>query len=473
MSSSERPPNVIIFLADDLGFGDVANHGNDTVHTPHIDRFARESVEIDRFYVSPVCAPTRASLMTGRWNFRTGVTDVFGDGAVMDTSETTLADDLKAIGYATGLFGKWHLGDNGSHAATERGFDEVLTFEGAAMRADQYNDPVLLHNGRPEKWPGYCMDVFTDAAIDFVRRHRKEPFFLYLPANLIHTPTVAPDHINALYDNLGLNECTQSIYAMIQSLDYNLGRLRQVLRDLRIDDNTLFFLTSDNGPCSGSEPTDRYMAGLHGLKGTVYENGIRVPCYVQWPDGQIGGEPAQFRSPAAHIDIRATVLHACNAPVTAPPAVSRSGGDATGDDPTSAPDRPPRHYTLDGISLLPFLRDAVHEPWDRSPDREFVLQWDSGQVPREGRALCVIRGRWKLVQPVGMDASGQQHIRDRYAELCALQGRGERSIEGNERFELYDLEVDPGETQDLAVRHPEIVAELKAVYRHWYASVTS
>ncbi len=179
-------PNIIVFLVDDLAYGDLACHGNPHVQTPQIDAFAREAVALERFYVSPVCAPTRASLLTGRYNFRTGVCDVFGPACQMDPAEVTLAEMLRAAGYATGVFGKWHLGDEGPHAPNAQGFAEALVHAGPAMR--QYQDPSLLHNGAKKEFKGYCLDIFTDHAIDFIRRHRTQPFFLYLPPNLIHTP---------------------------------------------------------------------------------------------------------------------------------------------------------------------------------------------------------------------------------------------------------------------------------------------
>jgi arylsulfatase/arylsulfatase A len=197
---------------------------------------------------------------------------------------------------------------------------------------------------------------------------------------------------------------------------------------------------SDNGPCSGSKPVDRHMAGLHGLKGTVYENGIRVPCFMRWPAGFTS--PAKVTRLAAHVDILPTVLETCGVPVQP-------------------------ETKLDGASLLPLLR----KPSANWPDRTLFFQWDSGQAPRRGHAFAVLTEKWKLVQPCGMDMPQQQHIRDRYAELCRLQGRGERSIEGAPRHELYDLAADPGETKDLAAAQPEIVAKMKKQYEAWFDEV--
>ncbi|MDD4871575.1 MAG: arylsulfatase [Kiritimatiellae bacterium] len=439
---SRRKPNVILFLTDDLGFGDLGCHGNQKLKTPNLDDFAREAVEFSRFHVSPVCAPTRASLMTGRYNFRTGVCDVFGKACNMDPAEVTIAEVLRGAGYTTGLFGKWHLGDDPKRSPNAQGFEEALTFPGAAMRANQYFNPELYHNGVKTPCKGYCMDIFTDAAIDFIRKNRSKLFFVYLPANLIHTPLVVADDLAAQYDNAGLNASTAKIYGMIKSVDNNFGRVRAVLKELGIEDNTLLIFTSDNGPCSGSNPVDRFMAGLHGLKGTVYENGIRVPCFMRWPVGFKA--PVKIDRLAAHIDIMPTLLEICGA-------------------------KPVVDVKFDGISLLLLLFDPRTD-W---PDRTLFFQWDSGQVPRRGQAFTVLTEKWKLVQPCGMDLPSQKHIRDRYAELCALQGRGQRSIEGPPRYELYDITNDPGEMKDMAKDHPDIVEKMKKQYEAWFSDVAA
>ncbi len=433
-------PNVVLFLADDLGYGDLACHGNRYVKAPHLDSFAREAVEFRNFHVSPVCSPTRASMMTGRYSFRTGVCDVYGQATVMDPLEVTVAEVLKAAGYATGLFGKWHLGDDDQHCPNAQGFNESLTFRGAAMR--QYFQPELLHNGVAVQPDGYCMDLFTDAAIRFIRENRSRPFFVYLPANLIHAPLQVAPALAADFDALGLTDSTQKIYGMIRSVDDNFGRVRNVLKELGLEENTLLIFTSDNGPCSSSKPVDRHMAGLHGLKGTPYENGIRVPCFMRWPAGF--RSPASVTRLAAHIDIMPTILDVCG--------ISKPGG-----------------RKLDGRSVLPLLRS----PSARWPDRTLFFQWDSGQQPRRGHAFSVLTETWKLVQPVGMDAANQKHIRDRYAELCRLQGRGERSIEGSPRYELYDIAADPGEAKDLSGAHPDIVLKMKQQYERWFTEVTA
>lgn len=431
-------PNVIVFLADDVGYGDLGIHGNPHVKTPQIDAFAREAAELTNFRVSPVCAPTRASLMTGRCNFRTGIADVSGPAAQMDASETTLAEALRAAGYATGIFGKWHLGEGAGRDPNGQGFDEALSFPGALI--GKYFDPELLHNGVKKKYPGYIMDIFTDAAIGFVKQNRAKPFFVYLPANLIHAPLQVAPELVAEFDAPGLSDSTKKIYGMLRSVDNNFGKLRGVLKELGLEENTLLFFTSDNGPCSGSNPVDRHMAGLHGLKGTAYDNGNRVPFFARWPAGF--PSPEKITRLTAHIDVMPTILDACGVAV-------------------------PSGAKLDGISFLPLLRNPSSD-W---PERTLFFQWDSGQVPRRGHAFAAVSDKWKLVQPCGMDKPGQKHIRDRYAELCRLQGRGERSIEGPARHELYDIAADPGETKDLAGEHPDIVEKMKKQYDVWFDDV--
>ena len=431
-------PNIIIVLADDLGYGDLGCQGNPRVQTPHLDAFSRQAVQLTHFYVSPVCAPTRASLMTGRYNFRTGVCDVFGKGCNMDSGEETVAEVLRRAGYATGQFGKWHLGDDPARSPNAQGFDVALTFHGPAMGRRQYFNPTLLLNGATNRYEGYCMDIFTDAALAFIKQHRAKPFFVYLAANLIHTPLVVDEALAAPYADLGTN--TARVYGMIKSLDTNFGRLRATLKEAGIEENTFLIFTSDNGPCSGSVPTNRFMAGLHGLKGTVYDNGIRVPFFARWPAAF--DRRGKVDRLTAHLDLMPTILEAC--------------GSA-----------PPPGVKLDGMSFLPLLRDA-RAPW---PERTLFFQWDSGQAPRYDRAWCAVTEHYKLVQPAGMDSPAQQHIRDRYAELCALQGRGRRSLEGPARYELYDLAADPGETTDLAAKNPGLVAGFRKKYAAWFDEV--
>jgi len=433
-------PSVVIFLADDLGYGDVKYHGNSYVQTPQIDAFAREAAEFKQFYVSPVCAPTRACLMTGRYHFRSGVADVFGNASQMDLKEVTMAEALQDSGYATGIFGKWHLGRDFAHGPNAQGFDESLVHTGAAMR--NYFNPPLIHNGTNEVRKGYCMDIFTDAALAFIRQNRARPFFVYLAPNLVHTPLQVSDELVAPFKAVDLDEKTARICGMITSLDNSFGRVRAVLKELRLEDNTLVVFFSDNGPCAGSVTTNRFMAGLHGLKGTPYENGIRVPCFMRWPRGF--ESPAQIDRIAAHIDLMPTILAACKV-------------------------GQPKDVAWDGVNLLPLL----HNRLARWTERNLFFQWDSGQVPRRSHSFAVRNQRYKLVQPTGMDSPNQKHILDRYAEICAAQGREVRTMTGPPRYELYDITHDPGEFEDIAPDHPKILDQMKKAYDDWFTDVTA
>ncbi len=432
-----RPPNVVLVLTDDQGFGDLGCHGNPLVRTPHLDRFASQSLELTQFYACPVCSPSRAALLTGRYPLRTGVVDVFGDACKMKSEEVTLAEALAAAGYATGLFGKWHLGDASPHRPAEQGFQEVLSYRGIAPRP--YFDPALLHNGQAVKIPGYCMDIFADHAIAFVRQNKDRPFFLYLATNLIHTPLeVAPAAVEP-FRQAGLDEPTSKVWAMLKSVDDNFGRLMAALAELELEQDTLVWFTSDNGPCTGSTTPQRHMAGLRGLKGTVYENGIRVPCFLRWPGRLPPG--TKVDRIAALIDVMPTILDACGVPK--PPSVS-----------------------WDGVSLLPLLENAA-VAW---PDRTLFFQWEGTPRPEKGMCFAVRNQRWKLVQAAGI-ADRQAHIRRKYAELCAAQGRGPLTIEGPSRLELFDIAADPGETRDLAGAHPEMVRPMQQAYDRWFDDV--
>lgn len=428
-----RRPNVVIFLTDDQGFGDLGFHGNPKVATPHMDAFAQQAVELTQFYVMPVCSPTRASLMTGRYHLRTGIVDVFGAASNMKAEEVTLAEALRPAGYATGIFGKWHLGAS----PLTQGFDEALTFDGPGLR--KYFDPTLIHNGRAKEFKGYCTDIFVDHAIDFLRRNKDKPFFLYLPTNLIHTPLQVSDTYVEPFAQAGLNTPTSKVYGMLKNVDDNFGRVLGALRELGLEDNTFLLFASDNGPCTGSTTTQRFMASLRGLKGTVYENGIRVPCFVRWPQRL---RPAKVDRIAAAIDVMPTVLEVCG--VEKPAAVK-----------------------WDGTSLLPLLL-RPDAPW---PDRTLFFQWEGYAEPHRGMAFAVRSPRYKLVQAVGI-AERQAHIAAKYSELCKAQGRGELALAAKTpKYELFDIEKDPGETVDLAPQHPEIVEQMKKQYEVWFDDV--
>jgi arylsulfatase A-like enzyme len=359
--------------------------------------------------------------MTGRYNYRTGAIDTYRGRAMMHPEEVTIAEMLLSAGYATGLFGKWHLGDNHPMRPHDQGFQEALYHWGGGLRqsadppeGNSYFDPWLSKNGKAAKSEGYCSDVYTDAAIQFIERQRQQPFFVYLAYNCPHTPLEVAEEDYRPYLEVGLNETTVKIYGMVANIDWNVGRLLARLDELKLADNTIVIFMTDNGP---QQP--RFNGVHRGLKGSVYDGGIHVPCFVRWPTRLKAGHAV--RQIAAHIDIAPTLLAAC-------------GLEA------------PKDVRIDGRNLLPLLEQKVDE-WG---DRNLFFQWHRGDVPERYRAFAVRGERFKLVQAVGA---------------------GEKAAEPF-RFELFDMAADPGEKHDIAAEEPEIVQQMKAAYDRWFDDVS-
>ena len=408
-AQSRRRPNVVLIITDDQGYGDLSLHGNPHLKTPNTDAIARDGIQFTQFQVCPVCAPTRASLMTGRYNYRTGVVDTYLGRAMMYPDEITLAETLSEAGYRTGIFGKWHLGDNYPLRSLDQGFHENLVHTGGGIgqpsdpRGNTYFDPVLFHNGKPRKYQGYCTDIFFDEAIRWIERNARSPFFAYIATNAPHTPLQVPDSLVEPYLKLGLREDTAKIYGMCKNIDDNIGRLSSRLRSLNLAENTILIFMTDNGP-----QQERYNAGLRGRKGTVYQGGIRVPFFLRWP-ARVKAGSATDRI-AAHIDVFPTLIEACAASL------------------------PPKSR-IDGRSLMPLLTGNSA----RWPDRTLFTQWHRGDEPELFRACAARTQRYKL-------------------------------IDGKE---LYDMESDPGENRDIAAQHPDIVRRLRAETEAWFQDVSS
>jgi len=443
-AGAAEPPNIVLVMTDDQGYGDFGFTGNPVVRTPHLDALAAQSAHVERFYVSPVCTPTRASLMTGRYNYRTRAIDTYIGRAMMEPEEVTIAEMLQDAGYATGIFGKWHLGDNYPMRAMDQGFEESLVHRGGGIGQPsdppggegRYTDAVLFRNGTREETTGYCTDVYFDAAFEFMEQAAAEgrPFFAYVPTNAPHGPFHdVPEDWLEHYRQVDLSpaladpgQASEQVldrlarsYAMISNVDENVGRLVQRLDAMGLADNTLLVFLVDNGP-----DRDRYNAGLHGRKGTVFEGGIRSPLLARWP-GRLpaGGEPADRI--AAHIDIAPTLL------------------DAAGVE-------PPAGLHLDGRSLLGLL-SGTGDPanW---PDRTLYLQFHRGNEPIPLHSFAAVGQRYKLVHP---------------------SPRGEGDWNGELALELYDLETDPGESVNLIAEQPDVAAGMRDAYLAWFEDVSS
>jgi arylsulfatase A-like enzyme len=303
VASAKAPPNVLVIVTDDQGYGDLARNGNKNLKTPHLDRFAEQAVRLERFYVSPLCAPTRASLLTGRYSLRTGVTGVSAGAETMRAEETTLAEVLKERGYRTGLFGKWH---NGEHFPTDprgQGFDSSFGYN--VGHWGNYFDTTLLKNGTETPTKGFLADVITDEAIGFLKQKSDKPFLCWLSLPTPHSPFQVPDKYFDRHKKLGETDRLSCIHGMIENLDDNIGRVLKLLDDNALSTDTIVVFLSDNGPNG-----ERYNSGMRGAKGSYDEGGSRVPCYLRYPAKY---KPREVTCLAAHIDLLPTLVELCGA----------------------------------------------------------------------------------------------------------------------------------------------------------------
>lgn len=442
-SKTAERPNVIVIMSDDQGGGDYGFQGNTVIRTPELDAMHARGGFLSRFYVSPVCAPTRACLMTGRYNYRTRCIDTYIGRAMMDTDEITIAELLRDAGYQTGIYGKWHLGDNYPLRPMDQGFQDSLVHRGGGIgqpsdpigAEGKYTDPTLIRNGEEVAMQGYCTDIYFDAAMDFISAAvaADQPFFTYIATNAPHGPfhDVPPE----LYEEYRQVDFTPilvnssqpqrrratpdklaRIAAMITNIDQNVGRLFRRLDTLGITDNTIVMYLNDNGP-----NTMRYVGDMRGMKSHVDDGGIRSPLLFHWParvkPGSRSGELC------AHIDILPTVLDACHV-------------------------RPPADRALDGRSFLSLLTEDSAE-W---PVRQVILQTHRGDEPQRYHHFALHEDPWKLVHPSGF---------------------GRESLDGDPKLQLYHLRNDPRQQQDLSAQHPDVFARLKAGYESWFRDVSS
>ncbi len=426
-------------MTDDQGYGDVGVHGNDVINTPNMDKLSREGTEMTHFYVNPNCSPSRASLLTGRWNLRTGVSGVHNSEGMMNTDEVTFAEMFAEAGYRTGIFGKWHLGHNYPVRPTDQGFQEALVHKGggvgqsAGPPGNGYFDPILEHNDVTKQYEGYVDDIFAEATMDFIEEDSNEPFFAYYSTNLPHRPLTVPDEEADPYRKKGLHEYNARVYGMISNIDKNIGRLLRTLEEEGIAENTIVIFLSDNGPRTRRVKNDvqpgRYVSGLRGTKTSVYENGIRVPFFIRWPGEIPAGK--KIDEVAAHVDIIPTLLDAAN--------VSK-----------------PEDVELDGVSLMPRIQGEVN----RLPDRELYFQWHNGPRQYEYIHFTVITDEYKLVSP----------HQDPHSIIRQPSPEERRDMVSS--LELYKIKEDSSEINNIAQENPEKVDELLDKYERWFHDVT-
>jgi len=410
-----QPPNVILILADDVGYGDLSCHGNPRLRTPNIDQLHRESIRLTDFHVAPICTPTRSQLLTGIDALRNGAMNASSGRAILRRGLPTIADVFAANGYRTAMFGKWHLGHTYPYRPQDRGFEETVWFpiSQISSMADAWgNDYVndrYRHGDELQQYEGYCTDVFFREAISWMRSQHetKTPFFLYLPLNAAHYPVWVEEKYAAPYRDLPGD--LSNFFGMIANIDENMRLLETLLHETGMRDNTLLLFLTDNGSAVAA---DFYNAGMRGGKFQLWEGGHRVPCFIRWPDGGLRA-PGDVAELTHCQDLLPTLIELCGLAA-------------------------PKDARLDGISLAPLLRGES----ERLADRMLVVQFsrpavhpEKGNVsrPREADA-AVLWKQWRLI--------------------------------GGKR--LYNVRNDPGQVRDLAPQYPEIIARMQAHYGVWW-----
>lgn len=433
-------PNIVLVITDDQGYGDIGAHGNEKIRTPNLDALHGESVRLANFHVDPTCSPTRSALVTGRYSSRTGVWHTIMGRSIVHREEKTFANVLSDVGYATGFFGKWHLGDTAPYRPIDRGFQKAVYHGGGGVGqtpdywGNDYFDDTYWDNGVPQKYEGYCTDVFFDNALEFIEEQAasaSSPFFVYLSTNAPHGPFLVDESYSEPYADMGVPETMAKFYGMIENIDDNMGRLTAKLDELDIADNTLLIFMTDNGTAAGvtnAHPSQivgssnknvlaqaaaaaeagtwqGFNAGMRGRKGSEYDGGHRVPFFMRWPGGNLG-EARDVSNLTAHIDVLPTFA-----------------------DIAGAGRRPELDW--DGTSLLPLLRG---EEWN---DRTLVVHSQRIRFPERWRKSAVMTERHRLV-------NGQ---------------------------ELFDMSADPGQENDIAAENPELVESLKQAYDAWWERI--
>ncbi|MBN2592695.1 MAG: arylsulfatase [Sedimentisphaerales bacterium] len=365
--SRKNRPNVVLVMTDDQGYGDLGCHGNNVIVTPNLDKLHAQSIRLTDFHVDPTCSPTRSALMTGHYSSRTGVWHTIMGRSLLGRDEVTMADVFSASGYSTAIFGKWHLGDNYPYRPKDRGFQDVLIHGGGGVGqgpdywGNDYFDDTYFHNGRPEKFEGYCTDIWFDGALKFIEANKNRPFFCYIPTNAPHGPYNVADKYSKPYRDKGVKDSQANFYGMITNIDENMGRLMHRLKELDLVENTILIFMTDNGT-SGD-----YAGGMRGKKGSEYEGGHRVPFFIRWPAGGLKG-PVDVDRLTAHIDVLPTLIDLCGL-------------------------KEPSGIKFDGDSLVPLLKGKAGD-WS---DRKLLVHSQRIEHPEKWRKSAVMTHRWRLI----------------------------------------------------------------------------
>lgn len=439
-------PNIILVITDDQGYAPVGRHGHPWLQTPNLDALYDQSLRFNRFLVSPTCSPTRSAIMTGRHPLKNGITHTINERERMTLEATILPQALKSAGYTTGIFGKWHLGDEEPYQPHRRGFDEAFIHGAGGIGQaypcscadapnNKYNDPVVRHNGKFVKTHGFCTDAFFTAGLGWIKQQKNQgqPFFAYIATNAPHGPFIAPAKNAKRFTDLGFGEEQAGFYGMIENIDENMGRVAEKLKEWELTENTVVIFMSDNGMTGGGSgqpgkdlaPGYPFFNGNQtGLKGSTDEGGVRVPFFIRW-DGHI--KPGRdIGTIAAHIDVLPTLAALAGAELP--------------------------NNQVEGRNLLPLI-DGNTNDWQDRYLFTHVARWPTGSEPNDYQHVNygVRNQRFRLVGP----RAGNQNQKAKAVSSATRQ----RST-----GELYDMEADPLQTKNVAADHPEVVAQMNAAY---------
>ncbi|VGO18727.1 arylsulfatase [Pontiella sulfatireligans] len=441
---AEQKPNIIFILSDDQGYGDLGRHGHPTLKTPNLDRMYDQSVRFTNFHVSPTCAPSRAAFMTGKHEFKSGVTYTMGKRSRMSLESVTLAEQLKQAGYATGMFGKWHLGEDGPYRPENRGFDVALTREGVPNRPRMDHwDPRMMLNGEERQYKGFRTDIFFGEATSWIKEQGGQPFFCYIPTYSAHVPHDAPSEFIEPYKD----EPSGAKYlAMLANIDHNVGLLLGKLDEWGIAENTIVIYMNDNGGTG----IGRYNAGMRGGKATVWRGGTRAMSLWCWPGRFVPGDVNPL---TGHVDLMPTLLELAGAPSLTP-------------------------ADIDGLSLVPLLKDHQAE-WPKRMLFTHMGRWPDGEADKHKYAFAgVLYGDLHLVRSEtcgNPSCQGEcrvfQKIIDGTTPVSDRKNDFHYRVLERGHWGLYDLKNDPAERHDLAKEQPEVVQQLTASFEKWWTDV--
>ena len=421
LATAADRPNIVFIITDDQGYGDLSCHGNPILKTPNIDALHDDSVRLLDYHVSPTCSPTRAALLTGHWTDRTGVWHTIAGRSMLRVDETTIGTMLSDGGYATGMFGKWHLGDNYPFRPEDRGFQEVMRHGGGGVGQtpdywdNAYFDGSYFHNSRAEPVEGFCTDVFFDYAKKFITAQAEadKPFFAYIATNAPHGPMHSPPEFAKPYEDLGTN--LAHFFGMIANIDHNVGEMRKFLDEKGLTENTLFIFTTDNGSSSGWKT---FNAGMRAGKGSEYDGGHRVPMFLHWPaGGYVGGRDVEPIT--AHVDIAPTLLDICGV-------------------------EKPADIKFDGVNIRPLLEQQVDSTTEW-PERMLITDSQRVKDPIKWRKSAVMSNDWRLISNEGKN--------------------------GTPKHELYNIKADPGQTNNVINDHSEVTEKMKQFYEDWWTEL--